>query len=353
MKKLLFTVLAFLAMQNSQSQVLLNENCESLTIGNVGTDLTGVTPGQGGWLINSTSGPTDATDVLSVSDFQVINTGLISYGKALQIKGSRANGKTRRIEKDISSQWNSRISGSNTLEVSFRLFLPATLSNSDNTFSFAVSSTTSTTYCSFTIYKGGSFGQYRIYGNYFNGVGVIQPLLPSINYSASSNGYENFVLRYNFDTGNFRLVGGSVNVPVFDVNGTGVVPALADPSNIRFFVSKSNAINTINSASRSYSIDDIIVSAVNPSLDTDEFNLESNNFFTISPNPATSIISITNNENINVSKVTLADINGRVVKQDNYNNVTAMVNIENLASGLYFMTIISDKGIATRKIIKN
>jgi len=50
----------------------------------------------------------------------------------------------------------------------------------------------------------------------------------------------------------------------------------------------------------------------------------------------------------------MTDLNGRVVKQNSYSNVSEVqVNISDLASGVYMMNIKSDKGSVTKKIIKN
>lgn len=78
------------------------------------------------------------------------------------------------------------------------------------------------------------------------------------------------------------------------------------------------------------------------------------NKFTVFPNPANSVISLTNNENIIVNGITMADLNGRTVKQINYNNVSDIqINVSDLAAGMYMMTINSDKGSVTKKVIKN
>ncbi|KGO94856.1 T9SS-dependent choice-of-anchor J family protein [Flavobacterium subsaxonicum] len=74
----------------------------------------------------------------------------------------------------------------------------------------------------------------------------------------------------------------------------------------------------------------------------------------VSPNPATNVVNITNTSNILVDGASIADLNGRVVKSVKFNGVAdAQVNISDLASGVYMMTITSDKGTTTKKVIKN
>ncbi len=79
-----------------------------------------------------------------------------------------------------------------------------------------------------------------------------------------------------------------------------------------------------------------------------------NSKFSVSPNPANDFIFVTNSDNILVSGISITDLNGRVVKQNSYTNVSNIqVNVSDLASGIYMMNIVSDKGSVTKKIIKN
>jgi len=76
--------------------------------------------------------------------------------------------------------------------------------------------------------------------------------------------------------------------------------------------------------------------------------------FTISPNPANSIVNVTNANNALVTAISVADINGRTVKSSKFEGIaTAQINVSDLASGVYMMTVTSDKGNITKKIVKN
>ena len=78
------------------------------------------------------------------------------------------------------------------------------------------------------------------------------------------------------------------------------------------------------------------------------------NKFSISPNPTLDFVNISSADNIGVNAISVADINGRIVKELVYKNVTdVQVNISDLASGMYIMSIKSEQGIATKKIVKN
>jgi len=72
------------------------------------------------------------------------------------------------------------------------------------------------------------------------------------------------------------------------------------------------------------------------------------------PNPANNVVTIDNNENIQISAISIVDINGRTVKYAQYDGVSnAQINISELSSGMYMMNIASDQGMTTKKIVKN
>jgi hypothetical protein len=91
--------------------------------------------------------------------------------------------------------------------------------------------------------------------------------------------------------------------------------------------------------------------SVSQTLNNTEF-LDSK--FSVSPNPANDFIIVTNSDNILVNGISITDLNGRVVKQNSYSNVSDIqLNVSDLASGMYMMNITSDKGSVTKKIVKN
>lgn len=96
-------------------------------------------------------------------------------------------------------------------------------------------------------------------------------------------------------------------------------------------------------------LDDVIVTAGTAGI---KDNLAST--FTVSPNPTNSIINISNANNTLFNAITVADINGRTVKSSKFDGVyNAQINVSDLAAGVYMMTVTSDKGNITKKIVKN
>jgi hypothetical protein len=85
-------------------------------------------------------------------------------------------------------------------------------------------------------------------------------------------------------------------------------------------------------------------------LGTESF---SNFSFSIYPNPARDLISIEGSNGVNIISYEIADLNGRIVKsKETINSTAAQINISDLQSGVYVMTINSDNESVVKKIIK-
>ena len=75
--------------------------------------------------------------------------------------------------------------------------------------------------------------------------------------------------------------------------------------------------------------------------------------FSLFPNPATNVINI-ESKNYAITKVSLTDLNGRIVKQSVVDNLSNFkINISDLSSGVYMMNITSKEGSVIKKVIKN
>ena len=86
-------------------------------------------------------------------------------------------------------------------------------------------------------------------------------------------------------------------------------------------------------------------------LSTSEFI---SNKFSISPNPTNSLLNINSSENIGVSAVSITDLNGRVIRNIDFNGVSDIqLNVSDLSSGMYMLNIKSEQGTATKKFMKN
>ena len=96
------------------------------------------------------------------------------------------------------------------------------------------------------------------------------------------------------------------------------------------------------------SIDDV---AVTGTLGVNE-NLASK--FSTYPNPANSVVNVSNTYNIILTNVDIKDINGRTVKSMKVNNLSDIqMDVFELSSGVYFMNIDTDSGVVIKKFIKS
>lgn len=108
---------------------------------------------------------------------------------------------------------------------------------------------------------------------------------------------------------------------------------------------------TTDNLAGSAKIDNIKVKVAGDTTGVNE-NLLSN--LSVFPNPANDVVNVTNAENILVNGITVTDLNGRTVKAAKFDGVAnAQINVSDLASGVYMMTVSSDKGSMTKKIVKN
>ncbi|MFD2602816.1 T9SS type A sorting domain-containing protein [Flavobacterium suzhouense] len=135
------------------------------------------------------------------------------------------------------------------------------------------------------------------------------------------------------------------------------VPNESNEGNFRTVSLNSYAGQTIYIAFRNKGNDQYVMLLDNIKVVSDGVAGLSDNFaskLSVYPNPADNILNVSNNENILISNISIADLNGRTVKSVSFDGVSnASVNIADLASGMYMMNITSDKGMTTKKIMKN
>jgi extracellular elastinolytic metalloproteinase len=79
-----------------------------------------------------------------------------------------------------------------------------------------------------------------------------------------------------------------------------------------------------------------------------------NDVISIYPNPARDVITLTNTGNQTITQISISDMNGRVIQMISNNNNTPsrQINIENYASGIYFVRIQTATASVVKRIIK-
>ncbi|MGL2966630.1 T9SS type A sorting domain-containing protein [Flavobacterium sp. XGLA_31] len=83
-------------------------------------------------------------------------------------------------------------------------------------------------------------------------------------------------------------------------------------------------------------------------LEVSEFDKNDN--ITISPNPSSEWITIESKSNATINTIQIYDMNGRKVLEDNDGKST--VNISALSKGMYMVTMNSDYGSSSKKLVK-
>ncbi len=126
MKKQLLSIAMVCSAFFATSQTLLTENFNSLTTGDLGTNITGAVAGQNGWKTYAPNGTAN-------SFATVTNVG--TNDNSLAISGSTTSTGTRYVYKSIA--WANRTSGNDVLFATFDLNTGA-LSSSKNEFRFAL-----------------------------------------------------------------------------------------------------------------------------------------------------------------------------------------------------------------------
>lgn len=347
MKKTLLSLLIITGVSFSYSQILQQDNFNTLTIGNVGTDITGTTPGQGSWLTISNNGaaPTTSTNA-SAANFQIVNTGNNSTN-GLSIAGPNGDKGSRFMWKDgLDALWLSRTAGNNRIEVEYDFFTGAN-TTAQNDFAVILYNAAFTpivgiNYRSDTrVLTGRARLSQNSVENNFN-----------INFAAApglvltENTWIRLAFGYNTTTGQpyWRFTGLTGSTTINQSASIAWVPNL-----VPFEVDFVSGTATTNTLSTSRVFDNLIITATaaDTLLSVEEV-VSIENAVTIYPNPVENSFQIQTN-GFTVNSVNIFDINGRNIKSfQNTNNF----DITELPSGIYFVEISNDEMKTTQKIIK-
>ena len=77
-----------------------------------------------------------------------------------------------------------------------------------------------------------------------------------------------------------------------------------------------------------------------------------NSRFNIYPNPAKNSLNINSSSNEVINSVKIIDINGRIIKNLKVNATSNVIDVNDLANGVYLVEITSETGTITKKFIK-
>lgn len=340
-KTLLISGLLLGSFFSVNAQVLVSENFNNLTAGNIGTNLTGAVGGQGEFLTINSTGGTNSDN----SNYQVV-TNDATHGNVVQIVGSNQATGGRTLRKPgIADLWANRVDG-DILEVEYEFFTgPA--STSKNAIRVLVYDSTGT-----KILCGFSFS---LDTKIISGVAYYAPPAAAIGNYLFYLGDANTELVLPANTWvkvgtSFDLMTGEVKWKGPGVNG--FVMAAGTGSEVRT-VDMIVSTTTGNTVAGVGLFDNFVVRATfeDTLLSIDETKNVSNSF-SVYPNPATNVVNIKSSVNASIQTVSITDLNGRTVKTNTVSGNEAQINISDLASGVYMMSINSDEGSVTKKIVK-
>ncbi|MBP6754574.1 MAG: T9SS type A sorting domain-containing protein [Bacteroidia bacterium] len=343
-KKLLFLCTALGAFSFANAQEFLYDNYNSLTVGNVGTNVAGTVLGQGGYYTFGTGGAN--------TNFQIV-ADTPAQGNVVQLTGSATATGTWYMFKDITAGWAARTAGNNVINVEFDIYTGGATTSKNTS----------------RVYIYNSDGSTVLGGLMLN---LETKALSGIAFYDPNNGGVNPVGTYSFNLGasnavisltasSWVRVGISYNTttrqlvwkgPGFYVGVTGATPATGTtaPGEIDYI----NSAGTANTVSATSKFDNLMAraNATENLLGNSSFNSTVATFSNVYPNPVVDFASISLID-ATINAITVMDINGRLVKSGNSNELaTAKIDLSDLTAGIYLMKIETDKGISTEKIIK-
>lgn len=355
MKKTLFLFVGSMVSSLSMNaQVLQTEDFNSTTLGNVGTDITGAAASPEGWFTFSSNGtaPTTSTNA-DVTNFQFVSNGNNSTN-GLKITTANGNKGSRFMWKDgLVAAWDARTPGNDIIQVEFDIYSgPATTSKTQagvRAYGTDAAATTSRVVGGFVL----TMDTKVLSGvAYLNNAGTYNTYLinlaaaPGLTLTADT--WYRIGVAYDSTTGEVIWKGPGFYTSLPAANWAGPFP----PEEVDFVSSTP----TTNAAATDVIFDNLVTTAVATEalLGVNQLATINSKKFNVYPNPANNFVTVSNEDNVAINKISITDINGRTVKSVDANGLSeAQINISELNAGVYFLNIDTNEGSATKKIVKN
>lgn len=354
-KSFLIAVISLLLSPFIQAQVLYNEDFETYTLGNLGTDPTGKIPGQGGWFTQMATKGTKNNNA-----FAIVNDPVKNKVLQLSLNAAKADTTSRATATiPVSHMIDNRVPGNNVIKFEIDYFTGATLTSSQNVSHGFALSYESTPYdkALFSISVNGATGNVmtQLHNGQLNKLVFLNNKINGVNPVVPFNTWITFIvyLDYNnkkayFETPYFNTV-----AKADFLEESTSVDLLQDYKPLYFGASLTNNHVFVNQKiSRKYdNIKITALSAVPPHvLSTESFLAEQFNMY---PNPATHVVNITNNKNMLVQQVAVYNVAGKLMSTQSFDEQAEIqLNVENLASGTYMLHLQTKEGTAVKKLVK-
>ena len=119
------------------------------------------------------------------------------------------------------------------------------------------------------------------------------------------------------------------------------------------FATRCGSSGTNNGCTRNFSTANNFAMTIDANLTLSSENFDQNNSsgFDLYPNPVSSVLSISNSNNIEIKSLYVTDMNGRKIKTQN--DSFTEINVADLNAGVYFLVIDTEQGNAVKKLVKN
>lgn len=349
MKKVLLAV--FMLPVALQAQVLLSENFNTLTVGNVSDNITGAAPGQGDYFFFSSNGtaPTTSTNA-AVTNAQIVSVN--AGDLALSLEGPDGDKGSRFMWQDgFPAIWATRTSGNNIIELEVDINPGDGTSTSRNTFGVYIFNAAGDRVLGGFVVRAATRELFLVAystpaGNPVGNYNYSLAAAPGIQLPA--NTVSRIGVSYNVTTRQVLIKG-----PGIAAAGVGVVGSstATDPAEIDFVSFSGNTTAAPNSESTTMVMDNLVVRASNTDTLLNTTEIASEGTLTVFPNPSSDVFNV--NSPSAFTSYTITDINGRVVKTASMEAATqAQINVVDLAPGAYILNIVSENGSASHKIIK-
>ena len=336
MKKYIFFLIPLLYLNNVYCQVLYDEDFDNLTIGNITTDPTGATPGQGNWYVR----------LMGITEAKIVQEP--NRGKVLAVvKPTNDVSNFRGQQKNLQTVWNNRAAGNNILLAEYDFyaedigghgqssrFILRTADNNQLIDMILQTKYNSTLQVNETsLIADFAYAQQGNYVEYNN-----------FNYSQSWFTVKVYI---NYNTDKTYL-----HIPALGILHSASYGYTIDILDEISFAGGGGTNSTYIGVVHKY--DNVRLTAIKTLpqelLSTENFLSEKFNLY---PNPATDIVNITNSENYLVNQVVIYDVTGKQLSTQIFNNEAEIqLNVEDLASGVYLLHIQTNEGTAVKKLVK-
>ncbi|HOZ74971.1 MAG TPA: T9SS type A sorting domain-containing protein [Flavobacterium sp.] len=348
MKKTVLLIVLGLSMIAANAQVLSSINFTNYNTQSLGADLTGTLTNQQGWL----SYATPNTQSL-ITDFRISPNG--NPGNCIYMIGfdhMTVTGSKFLWKDGFPALWNSRTAGNNTLEFEVDYQRPNTTLSADDIQVIIYDATFTKVLAGYSISETGTiFARMYKFSTTSNSFGNWYYALEDGNFTTlPAMQWMKLILRFNKVTGDVTFIIKNPNGTVFvQKTITGGGAAGVDPAEIDFAIFANTS--GVSYPAQPY-FDNYKITALANTLAVNEASETA--VFSIYPNPASNEITISNERQIGVSGIVITDMNARIVKQIQFDNLPKVqVNIADLSNGVYLMKITSGAGTVTKKIVKH